>query len=206
VSQLPQHLQPGNITLLNIPPATRPAEYYITSPEYLAQANHPGTQLAIIAEAGDVKYQLTDQKLHRIPCLKADMILRQASQIVGAFIVTASMVYVLGGREYHFLAQARRDITQGEEITARFSLYTSLFYEGRDLTVLRKTYRQTAVEDIAAWLIKNGGQDYFQLVPAVSTTKEKRDLYDRSRSVYFVRWSATYKDKTSEGYVRVEKP
>jgi hypothetical protein len=206
MSQLPQHLQPGNVLILNPPPATKPAEYYIASPDYLAQAEYPGTVIALIVEDGDVKYQLTDRKLLSIQSLKADDILRQASHIVGAFVVVASMVYVVGGKEHYFKVQAKRDAKPGEEISVRFNFYSSLFYQGHDLTSLRKTHRQTAVEDISDWLVKNGGQDYFHVVQALSTTKEKRELFNRSRSVYFERWNAMYPDRASEFIVRVEKP
>lgn len=185
-SRLPSDLQPGHLDTMQPVDTLSSREYFIQSPLYIGQPKRDGNRLDIIGEDGTIWYQSRGRNLRRAFSVDAEQGLKAALEHFGPFVLDGELFYVSSsGREHRTGAQAATfNIAAGVldgQVKTTYGIFAALYFNGTDLRGCSELDRIAAGAEIASWLLKNGWDQYVELVPTAISTQEKQELCDRQR-------------------------
>lgn len=176
ISELPSYLQSGCIQTMQAVDAPMERSCYINSPDYWGQAKRDGSRLIVIATPDKVYYQSRSQKIKRQPCEEINQALTQAAIKLGTFILDGELYYrSVTGSEHRTAAQAATiNAKQGTSISATpmYAIFKSLWFSGKDLTIVTEAERISVGEKIAECL----RTDFFEVLPTARSKEEKAEL------------------------------
>jgi len=179
-SCFPPHLRPGALVTMQPVDAAHNRSWYIGHPGYVGQPKRNGKRQVVFATPYAAAYQSRSLALWAEPSPEVTVILKQAADELGSFILDTELFYLdVAGKEHRTGAQAAQaNVTLGQPTAAtppKIAVFEAL-YDCRDLTEGRMAKRFEHGRMIASILAAYGGAAIFEFLEPAYSAPEKYAL------------------------------